>query len=90
MSCYCANYYGSIGCRNTVSRFGDRCKLCVALKSGASMSNGLLSDDHDLWMAPEPRHQRPAAPGRQESGSWRSAGGGSSSGGSGRSGGGRK
>ncbi|KAK0749423.1 hypothetical protein B0T18DRAFT_427544 [Schizothecium vesticola] len=56
MNCYCANYYGSIGCRNTVSKFGERCKLCVALKSGASMSNGLLDED-DLWMIPD-HHQQ--------------------------------
>ncbi|KAJ9155144.1 hypothetical protein NKR23_g1998 [Pleurostoma richardsiae] len=42
MACYCANYYGSINCHNTVSRFGDRCKLCLALKSGASLTDGLL------------------------------------------------
>ncbi|KAH8886684.1 hypothetical protein GQ53DRAFT_657522 [Thozetella sp. PMI_491] len=44
-ACYCANYYGSVHCRNTVSRFGDRCKLCLALKSGASISDGLLPED---------------------------------------------
>lgn len=44
-SSYCANYYGSINCHNTVTRFGDRCKLCLALKSGASLSQGLLPED---------------------------------------------
>ncbi|KAK4453467.1 hypothetical protein QBC34DRAFT_376372 [Podospora aff. communis PSN243] len=68
--CYCSNYYGSIGCRNTVSKFGERCKLCVALKSGASLSHGLLSED-DLWMVNEPT--RPMAPKRNDS--WRSSGG---------------
>ncbi|KAK3363452.1 hypothetical protein B0T25DRAFT_527503 [Lasiosphaeria hispida] len=53
-ACYCANYYGSINCRNTVAKFGERCKLCMALKSGASMSHGLLSGD-DLWMLPSSR-----------------------------------
>ncbi|KAB5562879.1 hypothetical protein GE09DRAFT_762930 [Coniochaeta sp. 2T2.1] len=43
--CYCANYYGSINCRNTVTRFGERCKLCFALKSGASLSNGMLPEE---------------------------------------------
>ncbi|KAK3693733.1 hypothetical protein B0T22DRAFT_48605 [Podospora appendiculata] len=47
--CYCANYYGSINCRNSVSKFGDRCKLCLALKSGASLTGGLLPED-GLWM----------------------------------------
>ncbi|KAJ4386380.1 hypothetical protein N0V93_009275 [Gnomoniopsis smithogilvyi] len=45
MSSYCANYYGSVNCHNVVGRFGDRCKLCLALKSGASMSDGLLPED---------------------------------------------
>lgn len=45
MSSYCANYYGSINCHNVVNRFGDRCKLCLALKSGASMSDGMLPED---------------------------------------------
>lgn len=36
---------GSINCHNVVNHFGDRCKLCLALKSGASMSEGLLPDD---------------------------------------------
>ncbi|EKD14318.1 hypothetical protein MBM_07548 [Drepanopeziza brunnea f. sp. 'multigermtubi' MB_m1] len=26
---YCANYYGSINCHNTVMKFGDRCALCT-------------------------------------------------------------
>ncbi|KAA8567738.1 hypothetical protein MFRU_010g01300 [Monilinia fructicola] len=30
MSCYCANYYGSLNCQNMVSKFGDRCSLCLA------------------------------------------------------------
>ncbi|KAF3797140.1 hypothetical protein GCG54_00009110 [Colletotrichum gloeosporioides] len=29
MGYYCSNYYGSIHCHNTVSRFGDRCHLCA-------------------------------------------------------------
>ncbi|CAN8100417.1 unnamed protein product [Discula destructiva] len=45
MSSYCANYYGSVNCHNVVHRFGDRCKLCLALKSGASMSDGMLPED---------------------------------------------
>lgn len=36
---------GSINCHNVVNRFGDRCKLCLALKSGASMSDGMLPED---------------------------------------------
>ncbi|KAK1768685.1 hypothetical protein QBC33DRAFT_355416 [Phialemonium atrogriseum] len=53
-NCYCANYYGSVHCRNMVSKFGDRCKLCLALKSGASLSEGLLPQD-ELWMvSPRP------------------------------------
>lgn len=60
--CYCSNYYGSIGCRNTVSKFGERCKLCMALKSGASMSHGMLAED-DLWML---QNQQPL-PNRKDS-----------------------
>lgn len=36
---------GSINCHNVVNRFGDRCKLCLALKSGASMTDGMLPED---------------------------------------------
>lgn len=36
---------GSVNCHNVVNRFGDRCKLCLALKSGASMSEGMLPED---------------------------------------------
>ncbi|KAK0729860.1 hypothetical protein B0H67DRAFT_547934 [Lasiosphaeris hirsuta] len=49
-----ARIQGSINCRNTVAKFGERCKLCLALKSGASMSHGLLAAD-DLWMLPSSR-----------------------------------
>lgn len=34
-----------MNCHNVVNRFGDRCKLCLALKSGASVSEGLLPED---------------------------------------------
>ncbi|KAK4211400.1 hypothetical protein QBC37DRAFT_389710 [Rhypophila decipiens] len=36
---------GSLNCRNMVPKFGDRCRLCVALKSGSSISENLLPDD---------------------------------------------
>ncbi|KAK1833077.1 hypothetical protein QBC39DRAFT_51094 [Podospora conica] len=65
---------GSIGCRNTVSKFGERCKLCVALKSGASMSNGLLDED-DLWMVPD-QHQHQHQQGQSQGSSSGSGGGG--------------
>ncbi|EGO53637.1 hypothetical protein NEUTE1DRAFT_74426 [Neurospora tetrasperma FGSC 2508] len=48
--CYCANYYGSIRCNNVVMRFGDRCKMCMLQKSGASLSRGLLPEHMDLWI----------------------------------------
>ncbi|KAK0628612.1 hypothetical protein B0T17DRAFT_614508 [Bombardia bombarda] len=41
----------SPNCRNTVAKFGDRCKLCVSLNSGASLSNNMLPED-SLWIAP--------------------------------------
>ncbi|KAK3371993.1 hypothetical protein B0H63DRAFT_285562 [Podospora didyma] len=53
--CYCANYYDKINCTNTVSKFGERCKLCMTLKHGASLSDGMLSEDH-LWMTPPSNH----------------------------------
>jgi hypothetical protein len=43
--CYCSNYYGSIGCRNTVSKFGERCKLCV-------VSSGHLHEAAPLRLSP--------------------------------------
>lgn len=80
---------GSIACRNRVTKFGDRCKLCIvrppslyihicvsslqpilnlpfafpaqkALKSGSSLTHGLLNDqDIDLWMvSTEHEHER--------------------------------
>jgi len=58
MSCYCANYYGSINCHNKVARFGDRCKLCLALKSGASLSNGMLPED-EAWFKQASRKDEP-------------------------------
>ncbi|KAN0089378.1 hypothetical protein V8E51_019638 [Hyaloscypha variabilis] len=39
MTCYCANYYGSINCHNTVPRFGDRCALCLSTQAGSSSSS---------------------------------------------------
>ncbi|CAI4211222.1 unnamed protein product [Parascedosporium putredinis] len=44
MTYYCSNYYGSIQCRTTVARFGDRCKLCTVMRVGASISDGLLPE----------------------------------------------
>ncbi|PVH86208.1 hypothetical protein DL98DRAFT_582797 [Cadophora sp. DSE1049] len=45
MTCYCANYYGSINCHNTVTKFGDRCALCqsnqVNTAGAEAMQNGL-------------------------------------------------
>ncbi|KAI1417283.1 hypothetical protein F5Y13DRAFT_82710 [Hypoxylon sp. FL1857] len=34
MHCYCANYYGAVNCKNKVSQFGQRCKLCTVLNEG--------------------------------------------------------
>ncbi|SPO00188.1 uncharacterized protein DNG_03037 [Cephalotrichum gorgonifer] len=44
MTFYCSNYYGSIQCQTTVTRFGDRCKLCTVMRVGSSISDGLLPD----------------------------------------------
>ncbi|WPJ58776.1 hypothetical protein SMAC4_12907 [Sordaria macrospora] len=48
--CYCANYYGSIRCTNAVMRFGERCKMCMLQKTGASLSHGLLPEHTDLYI----------------------------------------
>ncbi|CZR62832.1 uncharacterized protein PAC_12729 [Phialocephala subalpina] len=42
MACYCANYYGSVNCHNTVSKFGDRCALCMSTQvtSSGATTNG--------------------------------------------------
>ncbi|KAL2258343.1 hypothetical protein VTK26DRAFT_8376 [Humicola hyalothermophila] len=53
--CYCANYYCSIRCTNKVTDFGQRCKLCTIMKSGASLSPGLLPDDCSWSMPSVPR-----------------------------------
>ncbi|ROV87821.1 hypothetical protein VSDG_09596 [Cytospora chrysosperma] len=45
MSYYCANYYTFINCHHIVTRFGDRCDLCLLLKSGASLTNGILPEE---------------------------------------------
>ncbi|OIW31103.1 hypothetical protein CONLIGDRAFT_679839 [Coniochaeta ligniaria NRRL 30616] len=55
-NCYCANYYGSVNCQNMVSRFGERCKLCMALKSGASLSNNLLPEELRWLDNPQSHH----------------------------------
>ncbi|KAH9436604.1 hypothetical protein MCOR02_000277 [Pyricularia oryzae] len=54
MACYCANFYGSINCHNQVTRFGDRCKLCIALKSGASMSSVFSPATRSRGLSPSP------------------------------------
>ncbi|EQB57019.1 hypothetical protein CGCF415_v003777 [Colletotrichum fructicola] len=54
MGYYCSNYYGSIHCHNTVSRFGDRCHLCAASKRGAAIKEGLLSEA-ERWGSATPR-----------------------------------
>ncbi|PMD14153.1 hypothetical protein NA56DRAFT_584245 [Hyaloscypha hepaticicola] len=36
MTCYCANYYGSINCHNSVTKFGDRCAYCLVTGSSSS------------------------------------------------------
>ncbi|KUI69732.1 hypothetical protein VM1G_04868 [Cytospora mali] len=61
MSYYCANYYSFINCQNIVSRFGERCDLCLVLKSGASLSDGILPDEtsssHSSHAVEAPRKQ---------------------------------
>ncbi|ROW13706.1 hypothetical protein VPNG_04535 [Cytospora leucostoma] len=47
MSYYCANYYSFINCQNIVTHFGDRCDLCLVLKSGASLSHGMLPTERE-------------------------------------------
>ncbi|KAI0837966.1 hypothetical protein F5Y06DRAFT_58397 [Hypoxylon sp. FL0890] len=42
MHCYCANYYGAVNCKNKVSQFGQRCKLCTVLNEG-------MPAKHDLF-----------------------------------------
>ncbi|KAH6674906.1 hypothetical protein B0J14DRAFT_23963 [Halenospora varia] len=53
MACYCANYYGSINCHNTVSKFGDRCAHCLSTQASSSndhyMQNG-HSDPPEHWV----------------------------------------
>ncbi|KAH8772990.1 hypothetical protein BGZ57DRAFT_763984 [Hyaloscypha finlandica] len=52
MTCYCANYYGSINCHNTVPRFGDRCALCLVTSGSSSSSsnqNGIQKAD-EQWV----------------------------------------
>ncbi|KAK4230912.1 hypothetical protein QBC38DRAFT_451633 [Podospora fimiseda] len=39
---YCCNYYSQTQCTNTVSSFGDRCKLCRLVKDGKPLTPGLL------------------------------------------------
>ncbi|CAP67841.1 uncharacterized protein PODANS_1_17210 [Podospora anserina S mat+] len=55
-ACPCANYYNRPNpnrCTNYVSKFGERCKLCVTVKDGQSMTRGLLPED-ELWMTATP------------------------------------
>ncbi|CAG8984275.1 hypothetical protein HYALB_00010700 [Hymenoscyphus albidus] len=53
MTCYCANYYGSINCHNTVSKFGDRCAHCLSTQGGSnsySYSNGTSQGPTEHWV----------------------------------------
>ncbi|KAL3418886.1 hypothetical protein PVAG01_09107 [Phlyctema vagabunda] len=56
MTCYCANYYGSINCHNAVSNFGDRCTLCLTSYSRRSSSTGSIYSG--LPRANEQQHQQ--------------------------------
>ncbi|RDW62225.1 hypothetical protein BP6252_11658 [Coleophoma cylindrospora] len=60
MACYCANYYGSINCHNQVSKFGDRCALCLSSYSQSTvaraMQNG-IPQASEQWMANTQREQ---------------------------------
>ncbi|KAI1141118.1 hypothetical protein F5Y05DRAFT_299600 [Hypoxylon sp. FL0543] len=42
MHCYCANYYGAVNCKNKVSQFGQRCKLCTVLNEGTSAKGDIF------------------------------------------------
>ncbi|OTA82268.1 hypothetical protein M434DRAFT_401075 [Hypoxylon sp. CO27-5] len=42
MHCYCANYYGAVNCKNKVTQFGQRCKLCTVLNEGRPPKNDLF------------------------------------------------
>ncbi|KAI1271075.1 hypothetical protein F5Y07DRAFT_406073 [Xylaria sp. FL0933] len=44
MFCYCANFYGAVNCQNKVTRFGDRCHLCMAMNEGSSAADELHFD----------------------------------------------
>ncbi|PBP23450.1 hypothetical protein BUE80_DR005610, partial [Diplocarpon rosae] len=53
VTCYCANYYGSINCHNAVTSFGDRCALCLANCIHTSRKEDLqnaLSQGDQQWV----------------------------------------
>ncbi|KAI8401814.1 hypothetical protein FOFC_18683 [Fusarium oxysporum] len=41
MTSPCANYYGSVKCRNSVLIFGARCDFCMTAGAGMPMNNML-------------------------------------------------
>ncbi|KAK0718862.1 hypothetical protein B0T21DRAFT_414886 [Apiosordaria backusii] len=52
----CANYYNRPNptrCTNYVSKFGERCKLCLTVKDGHSLTQGLLLEHELVWVDPE-------------------------------------
>ncbi|KAK3991175.1 hypothetical protein QBC44DRAFT_323712 [Cladorrhinum sp. PSN332] len=51
--CYCSNYYTQIRCTNTVTKFGERCKLCTIVKDGKSLTPGRLPES-TLWLPGQP------------------------------------
>ncbi|CAL3971064.1 unnamed protein product [Diplocarpon coronariae] len=60
ITCYCANYYGSINCHNTVTRFGDRCTLCLANHVHTSRTEALqiaFSQADQQWVENVRREQ---------------------------------
>ncbi|KAK4151917.1 hypothetical protein C8A00DRAFT_35437 [Chaetomidium leptoderma] len=56
-ACYCSNHYSAIRCTNTVGKFGQRCKLCTILKSGTSLTPGMLPDDSLSLIAHAQSHE---------------------------------
>ncbi|KAH6628531.1 hypothetical protein F5144DRAFT_579294 [Chaetomium tenue] len=63
--CYCSNFYSSIRCTNTVGKFGQRCKLCIVLKSGMSLTPGRLPED-SLWLLSQAQARDPLPENRAE------------------------
>ncbi|KAJ0128616.1 Uncharacterized protein HZ326_28296 [Fusarium oxysporum f. sp. albedinis] len=77
MTSTCANYYGSINCRNSVLMFGAWCDFCLTAGAGMPMNNLLPhpSTPSNEYVKPmnENGRKNKAAASREDTAYWKRA-----------------